>query len=108
MVMGKDKLKRFSEIKTFENVIQPKLDYSSVHHYHRMWLAHTHFPWVDRNRTAPRYALCKAASRDGCKVVLTGDSADELFTGCLLYTSDAADEEDSVDLGGRAHIYTNT
>ena len=28
--MGKDKLKRFSEIKTFENVIQPKLDYSSV------------------------------------------------------------------------------
>ena len=30
MIMGKDKLKRFSEIKTFENVIQPKLDYSSV------------------------------------------------------------------------------
>ena len=28
--MGKDKLKRFSEIKTFENVIQPKLDYNSV------------------------------------------------------------------------------
>ena len=25
--------------------------------------------------------MCKAASRDGCKVVLTGDSADELFTG---------------------------
>ena len=24
------------------------------------------------------------------------------FRGCLLYTSDAADEEDSVDLGGRA------
>src|SRR5664279_4489470 len=24
-----------------------------------------------------------------------------LFTDCLLYTSDAADEEDSVDLGGR-------
>ena len=23
---------------------------------------------------------------------------------CLLYTSDAADEEDSVDLGGRGHI----
>ena len=58
-----------------------KLDYSFVHHYHRMWLAHTHFPWVDRNRTSPRFALCKAASQDGCKVVLTGDSADELFTG---------------------------
>src|SRR5664279_2162007 len=24
-----------------------------------------------------------------------------VFIGCLLYTSDAADEEDSVDLGGR-------
>ena len=28
---------------------------------------------------------------------------DELFS-CLLYTSDAADEEDSVDLGGRRII----
>ena len=25
----------------------------------------------------------------------------ELICNCLLYTSDAADEEDSVDLGGR-------
>src|SRR5665648_1249714 len=28
----------------------------------------------------------------------------EVFLGCLLYTSDAADEEDSVDLGGRRII----
>src|SRR5664279_5826644 len=27
-----------------------------------------------------------------------------LYEGCLLYTSDAADEEDSVDLGGRRII----
>ena len=27
-----------------------------------------------------------------------------LVQGCLLYTSDAADEEDSVDLGGRRLI----
>ena len=27
-----------------------------------------------------------------------------LFIDCLLYTSDAADEEDSVDLGGRRII----
>ena len=27
------------------------------------------------------------------------------FSICLLYTSDAADEEDSVDLGGRRIIY---
>src|SRR5664280_2811813 len=26
---------------------------------------------------------------------------DEAYRACLLYTSDAADEEDSVDLGGR-------
>ena len=58
-----------------------KLQHEFVHHYHRLWLNHTHFPWVDMNRTAPRYSLCKAAAKDGCKVVLTGDSADELFTG---------------------------
>src|SRR5664279_6556183 len=34
-------------------------------------------------------------------VSLSGDSTDET---CLLYTSDAADEEDSVDLGGRRII----
>ena len=28
--------------------------------------------------------------------------------GCLLYTSDAADEEDSVDLGGRRIIKKKT
>ena len=58
-----------------------KLEHSSVTHYDRMWLNGTHFPWVDMNRRAPRFALCKAASKDGCKVILTGDSADELFTG---------------------------
>ena len=31
-----------------------------------------------------------------------------LFTNCLLYTSDAADEEDSVDLGGRRIIKKKT
>ena len=28
----------------------------------------------------------------------------DLIVSCLLYTSDAADEEDSVDLGGRRII----
>src|SRR5664279_1891078 len=32
---------------------------------------------------------------------LSAEEADGLLQGCLLYTSDAADEEDSVDLGGR-------
>ena len=31
-------------------------------------------------------------------------STDTLLSPCLLYTSDAADEEDSVDLGGRRII----
>src|SRR5664279_6620631 len=31
-------------------------------------------------------------------------SSSEYVSGCLLYTSDAADEEDSVDLGGRRII----
>src|SRR5664280_1856031 len=38
------------------------------------------------------------------KTTLASIIAEELgvqFTTCLLYTSDAADEEDSVDLGGR-------
>ncbi len=33
---------------------------------------------------------------------------DELVYGCPLYTSDAADEEDSVDLGGRRIIKKNS
>src|SRR5674536_368876 len=36
------------------------------------------------------------AARDG-----SGRPTLVIVTGCLLYTSDAADEEDSVDLGGR-------
>eukprot|EP00656_Telonema_subtile_P010409 TRINITY_DN15018_c0_g1_i2.p1 TRINITY_DN15018_c0_g1~~TRINITY_DN15018_c0_g1_i2.p1 ORF type:complete len:140 (-),score=28.38 TRINITY_DN15018_c0_g1_i2:119-538(-) len=32
------------------------------------------------------------------------DGADSTLDDCLLYTSDAADEEDSVDLGGRRII----
>src|SRR5674536_16659 len=35
---------------------------------------------------------------------LAGEQGDALAQTCLLYTSDAADEEDSVDLGGRRII----
>src|SRR5674536_145763 len=35
---------------------------------------------------------------------VTGDTGVTGLQGCLLYTSDAADEEDSVDLGGRRII----
>ena len=38
----------------------------------------------------------------GTKILAT--TRNELYIHCLLYTSDAADEEDSVDLGGRRII----
>ena len=37
------------------------------------------------------------------KLVDTQDFDLDAVNNCLLYTSDAADEEDSVDLGGRRH-----
>lgn len=57
------------------------LDRDDRHSYGKMWLANTHYPWADCNRQAPRYLLARAASQSGCKVILTGDSGDELFTG---------------------------
>ncbi len=51
--------------------------------YGKMWLADTHYPWADHNRQAPRLLLAKIAADSGCKVILTGDSGDELFTGYL-------------------------
>jgi len=49
--------------------------------YGKAWMERNNYIWNDNNRRAPRYALAKAASEDGCKVVLTGDSADEFFSG---------------------------
>ena len=49
--------------------------------YGKLWVQRNNYLWNDSNRRAPRYALAKAASEDGCKVVLTGDSADEFFSG---------------------------
>ena len=49
--------------------------------YGKAWMEGNNLLWNDNNRRGPRYALAKAASEDGCKVVLTGDSADEFFSG---------------------------
>ena len=35
---------------------------------------------------------------------VTANNTNNMYRACLLYTSDAADEEDSVDLGGRRII----
>ena len=47
----------------------------------QQWQDNTHYSWTDWRRQAPRYLLNKTAAADGCKVVITGDSADELFSG---------------------------
>ena len=40
-----------------------------------------------------------------CKTILSGQQAEiDQMKACLLYTSDAADERSSVDLGGRRII----
>src|SRR5664279_4286151 len=44
------------------------------------------------------------AQRGQTKFDLAGKQGDPTTYACLLYTSDAADEEDSVDLGGRRII----
>src|SRR5665648_139797 len=69
---------------------------------------------VSAHRTPGRlYAYASEAEGRGLKVIIAGaGGAAHLpgmtasltllpVLGCLLYTSDAADEEDSVDLGGR-------
>ena len=59
------------------------LQQDRIYDYDRRWLNNARFPWSDRNRRAPRYFLCEQAALDGCKVILTGDSADELFSGYM-------------------------
>ena len=52
--------------------------------------------------------ICRA-SKDSLLHFVTYNSEEEQnLATCLLYTSDAADEEDSVDLGGRRIIKTDT
>eukprot|EP00658_Telonema_sp_P-2_P059702 TRINITY_DN48843_c0_g1_i1.p2 TRINITY_DN48843_c0_g1~~TRINITY_DN48843_c0_g1_i1.p2 ORF type:complete len:102 (-),score=8.12 TRINITY_DN48843_c0_g1_i1:44-349(-) len=62
----------------------------TVHREHLLLLA----PLPDRLSVAPELECVGG-------VVEVGDPNPALHRPCLLYTSDAADEEDSVDLGGR-------
>ena len=46
-------------------------------------------------------SVMRSPKFETAKVLTIGDA---MIDSCLLYTSDAADEEDSVDLGGRRII----
>ena len=76
-----------------------------VEAYGNMWVNNTHTSWVDKNRQAPRYLLCKTASEDGCKVILTGDSADEFFTGYTHHAKrfNIGYDRDTVEFGLQQH-----
>mgnify|MGYP003380739673 CR=1 FL=1 len=50
-------------------------------------------------------ALVRSATAAICRTVFLLESLPSI--GCLLYTSDAADERSSVDLGGRRIIKKN-
>ena len=53
---------------------------------------------INKNKLSPMYFLF------GEEELLIEDSLESLVSVCLLYTSDAADERSSVDLGGRRII----
>ena len=59
-----------------------------------------------RDSPYPPYKLVFVPSWDIAPVAKGGEDEDDLEQGgiCLLYTSDAADERSSVDLGGRRII----
>src|SRR5664280_356110 len=52
----------------------------------------------------PRQPVSSPSAASDEMTMRIGDSIMALPNTCLLYTSDAADEEDSVDLGGRRII----
>ena len=52
------------------------------------------------------YVMCGLSGSGKSTIAkqIVNDNPDTVVISCLLYTSDAADEEDSVDLGGRLII----
>src|SRR5664279_5864932 len=98
---------------------KPERDYSET-----LFLPQTDFPMraglpqkepeiLARWEKGDLYGQLRAASKGREKFVLhdgppyangnihIGHALNKILKDCLLYTSDAADEEDSVDLGGR-------
>src|SRR5664280_2749058 len=65
----------------------------------------TRLPLIKKNAKITG-SIAEEVAKSGCKGVMlvVTNPVDVLTYICLLYTSDAADEEDSVDLGGRRII----
>ena len=58
----------------------------------------------DRGYLAPTYAILEGLFLGGISLFFAGMYNGIVLQACLLYTSDAADERSSVDLGGRRII----
>src|SRR5664279_5805837 len=57
-----------------------------------------------RRRRSSSHSTGRPSHIDRARKASGGKPVTPIFITCLLYTSDAADEEDSVDLGGRRII----
>src|SRR5674536_402197 len=75
-----------------------------------LWIARTGSPWRDLPKQFGKWNSVFVRYRDWGKAGFSSVFSTPLQMSrtwnmpCLLYTSDAADEEDSVDLGGRRII----
>ena len=58
----------------------------------------------DRIFSAASFQICPTDPSVSSKIIAAGEALIILLSRCLLYTSDAADERSSVDLGGRRII----
>ena len=62
----------------------------------------------DRDGTYEGYNFSASYVAQKPSSVVAAEKMNVLYIGCLLYTSDAADERSSVDLGGRRIIKKKT
>src|SRR5678815_2796411 len=80
------------------------LEYSQSRLPERRHLSGRELAEACRDLALERYGVMARLVLDHWGVRSTSDIGDVVFTLCLLYTSDAADERSSVDLGGRRII----
>ena len=76
-----------------------------------MCIRDSHWPWVGPEDEEISRTVTNLKHRDGGNLETyhkmlrsLDDNVGKLLKACLLYTSDAADERSSVDLGGRRII----